>query len=159
MYAVTYCIERCIVRSSARSSNEETILATLRHLKYRGVSCRMKWEEVIKLLVERQGWENVCVVYCCLSFKDYYISSAGTVAAIVYLNLYHGERLRLLTRPMMSVVFIHYWNIVRRGHQIATLSVYAIYPHLWDMLGELNVNTLRFRVWSVELHTRYCMLA
>jgi hypothetical protein len=27
----------------------------LRHLKYRYVSCRMEWEEVVKLLVEREG--------------------------------------------------------------------------------------------------------
>jgi hypothetical protein len=26
-------------------------------------------EEVVKLLVEREGWENVCVVYCSFSFK------------------------------------------------------------------------------------------
>jgi hypothetical protein len=39
----------------------------LRHLKDRCVSCRMEWEEVVKLLVEREGWENVCVV-CCSFF-------------------------------------------------------------------------------------------
>jgi hypothetical protein len=40
---------------SASSSNQETIIATLRHLKYRCVSCRMELEEVVKLLVEREG--------------------------------------------------------------------------------------------------------
>jgi hypothetical protein len=37
------------------SSNQETAIATLRHLKYRYVSCRMELEEVVKLLVEREG--------------------------------------------------------------------------------------------------------
>jgi hypothetical protein len=57
MYAASYWIERCNVRSSDRvgSSNQETIIATLRHLKYRYVSCKMEWEEVVKLLVEREG--------------------------------------------------------------------------------------------------------
>jgi hypothetical protein len=40
---------------SASSSNQETIIATLRHLKYRCVSYRMEWEEMVKLLVEREG--------------------------------------------------------------------------------------------------------
>jgi hypothetical protein len=36
----------------------------LRHLKYRCVSCRKELEEVVELLVEREGWENVCVECC-----------------------------------------------------------------------------------------------
>ena len=33
------------------------------------VSCRKELEEVVELLVEREGWENVCVVCCSFSFK------------------------------------------------------------------------------------------
>jgi hypothetical protein len=29
----------------------------------------MELEEVVKLLVEREGWENVCVVCCSFSFE------------------------------------------------------------------------------------------
>jgi hypothetical protein len=36
-------------------SDQEINIATLRHLKYRYVSSRMEWEEVVKLLVEREG--------------------------------------------------------------------------------------------------------
>ena len=31
--------------------------------EYRCVSSKMEWEDVVKLLVEREGWEDVCVVY------------------------------------------------------------------------------------------------
>jgi hypothetical protein len=37
------------------SLKNKTIIATLRHLKYRCVSRRMELEEVVKLLVEREG--------------------------------------------------------------------------------------------------------
>ena len=54
----------------------------------------MELEEVVKLLVEREGWENVCVV--CCSFVD---AVCKTTAA------FHrpGARERLLASMISSV--------------------------------------------------------
>jgi hypothetical protein len=50
-------------------SNQETIIATLRHLKYRCVSCRMEWEEVVKLVVERKDERMFVLGIVVFSFK------------------------------------------------------------------------------------------